>query len=229
VTPQRFHKLKAALERRQPDLTVLADGVHKSHNVAAVLRTCDAAGVLKMHAVVTGGAEFPRHEAISSGTRRWVEVVIHRRTQDAIRALKEDGWQLIAAQPGDGARDFRAVDYTRKVAIVLGAEREGLSEAGLRDADETISIPMLGLGASLNVSVAAALVLYEAQRQRQAAGLYERSRLDPLEAERTLFEWAYPQIARRCRELRRSYPRLGEDGRMLGNPLGALTRRGRST
>jgi tRNA (guanosine-2'-O-)-methyltransferase len=113
------------------------------------------------------------------------------------------------------------VDYTAKVAIVLGAELRGLSPPALEGADATIAIPMSGMVASLNVSVAAALILYEAQRQRAAAGLYERSRLDAKEYADRLFEWAYPQIAARCRRLRRDYPPLSEHGELLGNPLGS--------
>src|SRR5690606_28254282 len=120
---------------------------------------------------------------------------------------------------GPEARDFRDVDYTRKVAIVAGAELRGPSAAVLTNADAQIAIPMQGLGTSLNVSVATAVILFEAERQRVAAGLYETSRLPREEIGRTLFEWSYPDIARRCRELKRPYPPLDDEGMMLTNPL----------
>ena len=120
---------------------------------------------------------------------------------------------------GEKTRDYRDVDYTAKVAIMVGAELVGLSDAAVAAADEHIAIPMHGLGTSLNVSVAVGVILLEAERQRLAAGLYERSRLTPEERERTLFEWSYPDIAERCRQHGRPYPPLKADGTLASNPL----------
>ena len=217
MTPQRFHKLKAVLARRQPDLTVLADDVHKSHNISAVLRTCDAVGVHRLHAVSPSG-ELRRHHMVSSGSRRWVDIVIHPSVGAAVAALRAQDWRLVAAHPG-ALTDYRAVDYTRKTAVVLGAELDGLAPRLLEAADDTVAIPMEGMVASLNVSVAAALILYEAQRQRRAAGLYAASRLPAAEYRATLFEWAYPEIAARCRGRGIAYPALTDDGLLTENPL----------
>lgn len=218
MTPERFDKLKAVLDRRQPDLTILADDVHKSHNIAAVLRTCDAVGVHRVHAVSPGG-EIRRHHMVSGGSRRWVDLVVHSNAEQALTALREAGWRLIAAHPGESSRDYRDVDYTDKLAVLLGAELDGLTPHLVKAADETIAIPMEGMVASLNVSVAAALILYEAQRQRRAAGLYQSSRLPTDEYTTTLFEWAYPEIAERCRKRGISYPTLKEDGSLAENPF----------
>jgi len=218
MTPARFHRLKATLTRRQPDLTVLAADVHKSHNISAVLRTCDATGIYRMHAVSPGG-EIRRHHMVSGGSKRWVDIRIHDGLEEAIRALRGDGWRLVAAHPSDDARSFREVDYTKKIAIVLGSELEGLSAEAVSAADETIALPMEGMVASVNVSVAAAVILYEAQRQRQAAGMFDESRLESGEFDTTLFEWAYPDIAERCRTRGLSYPGLTDDGVMMTNPL----------
>ncbi len=218
MTPERFAKLKQALARRQPDLTVLADGVHKPHNVSAILRTCDAVGIHRLHAISPDGT-IRRHHMMAGGSRRWVEVVTHSSVADAATGLGTNGWQLAAAHAEHGARDYRDVDYTGKIAIILGAELYGPSEQALDQADFCIRIPMHGLVESLNVSVAAAVILFEAERQRREAGLYDRSRLDPKEFESTLFEWAYPDIARRCRARDLPYPPLADDGALLGNPL----------
>jgi tRNA (guanosine-2'-O-)-methyltransferase len=94
-----------------------------------------------------------------------------------------------------------------------------LSDAAVAAADEHIAIPMHGLGTSLNVSVAVGIILLEAERQRLAAGLYAKSRMTPEERERTLFEWSYPDIAERCRQLGRPYPPLRADGGLAANPL----------
>ena len=121
MTPERFEKLKAVLHRRQPDLTVLADDVHKSHNIAAVLRTCDAVGIYQVHAVSPRG-EMRRHHMVSGGSKRWVDMVIHAEVSQAVKALRKEGWQLIAAHPGEGSLDYRDVDYTNKLAVLLGAD-----------------------------------------------------------------------------------------------------------
>lgn len=218
MTPERFAKLQRALHRRQPDLTVLTDNVHKPHNISAILRTCDAVGVHRLHAVSPGG-EVRRHHMIAGGSKRWVDVVVHADSQSGVAALEEAGWRLILAHEGAGSRDFRDVDYTERVAIVLGAELHGPTAAARAAADVAVAIPMQGLVESLNVSVAAAVILFEAQRQRREAGLYDTCRLDDDERRRTLFEWAHPDIARRCRELGRAYPPLDDDGSLLANPL----------
>lgn len=220
MTPERFRKLRDVLRRRQPDLTVLADGVHKPHNVSAILRTCDAVGIHSAHAVSPSGA-LKRHHMMSGGTRRFVELTVHRSTAAGIDHLRAHGWRIVVAHASRDAIDFRDLDFTAQVAVVLGAELHGPSDAALAHADATIAIPMQGMVESLNVSVAAAVVLFEAARQREAAGMYDASRLDAETFERTLFEWAYPDIARRCRELGRAYAALDEDGTLLENPLAA--------
>jgi tRNA (guanosine-2'-O-)-methyltransferase len=218
MTPERFAKLQRALDRRQPDLTVFMDAVNKSHNISAIIRTADAVGVQRLHAISENGS-MHRHHMISGGAKHWVGVTLHRSTRAALAALRGEGWRLVAAHLGEKTRDYRDMDYTAKVAIMVGAELHGLSDTAVAAADDHIAIPMHGLGASLNVSVVVGVILLEAERQRLAAGLYERSRLTPEEREGTLFEWSYPEIAERCRQLGRPYPKLTADGALAANPL----------
>jgi len=218
MTPERFAKLQRALDRRQPDLTVLMDSVNKSHNVSAILRTADAVGLQRIHAISTHAA-LRRHHMVAGGAKNWVALTLHASTEAALATLRTEGWTFVAAEGGPGARDFREVDYTAKVALIVGAELIGLSPAARAAADVRVAIPMQGLGTSLNVSVAAGVILLEAERQRLAAGLYDESRLTPAERERTLFEWCYPAVAERCRQLGRAYPALRADGLMASNPL----------
>jgi tRNA (guanosine-2'-O-)-methyltransferase len=112
--------------------------------------------------------------------------------------------------------DFREVDYTLPTAVLLGAELFGVSAGALEEADVRIGIPMMGMARSLNVSVAAALVLYEAQRQREKAGLYDRCRLDAPRQAALLFEWTHPKLARTLRETGQTYPELDESGDIRG-------------
>lgn len=218
MTPERFAKLKRALDRRQPDLTVLLDAVNKPRNVSAIIRTADAVGLLRIHALSLSGG-MRRHHGIAGGAKHWVGVDLHRSSEAAVAALRAEGWRIVVADAVPGARDYREVDYTARVALAFGAELRGVSQPVLDAADERVAILMHGLGTSVNVSVAAGVILFEAARQRAAAGFYERCRLSCEQYERTLFEWSYPEVAARCRELGRPYPALRPDGLMATNPL----------
>jgi tRNA (guanosine-2'-O-)-methyltransferase len=218
MTPERFARLKQVLLRRQHDLTVLADEVHKEHNVSAILRTCDAVGIARLHAVATDST-FRRHHMVAGGSKRWVELRLHADAAEAYSEFRSARMQVLTAHAADDAIDFREVDFTRPTALVLGAELTGPSAFAIENADYAVKIPMHGLVESLNVSVAAAVILFEAERQRSAAGLYSRPPPDSAKFDQTLFEWAHPDIARRCRELGREYPPLTDDGDLASNPF----------
>lgn len=219
MTPQRFALLNAVLDRRQPDLTVLLDDVHKAHNLAAIVRTCDAVGVLEAHAVSPGG-EVRQHHHRAGGSGKWVEIAVHPGIDQACDALEAEGFAIVAAHFSDRAVDYRTVDYTRPTAVLLGAEKRGVAPRAAARAHAHVTIPMHGQVASLNVSVAAAVILFEAERQRAAAGLYARPRLAQDRRQRLLFEWAYPRLAEWCRRRGRPYPALDEQGALAGDPRG---------
>jgi tRNA (guanosine-2'-O-)-methyltransferase len=216
MTPQRFQKLRRVLDNRQPDLTVLLDNVHKPHNFSAILRSCDAVGVLQAHAVWEDLELRPNH-LTSGGTAKWVGIRTHSDIYAAAAELRELGFHLVAAHPEGNAQDYREIDYTRPTALVLGAELQGLGNAALECADTRVRVPMMGMVESLNVSVAAATILFEAQRQRSNANLYAESRLEPAVYEKMLFEWAHPVVARYCRRYAIEYPDLNEDGDIVGS------------
>jgi tRNA (guanosine-2'-O-)-methyltransferase len=144
---------------------------------------------------------------------------LHEDLPGAVGRLRDEGFRILAAHLSSSARDYRDIDYTAPVAILLGSELAGVSQSAAELADEHIYIPMRGMVDSLNVSVANALILYEAARQREAAGLYASSRLPEDEFRQRLFEWCYPDIARRCREYGVAYPELDDDGYFCDNPL----------
>ena len=214
MTPERYAKLSAVLDRRQPDLTVLAEDVHKSHNISAIVRNCDAVGVMHLHAVSPGG-EFARHHMISGGSRKWIRTETHRDVSAAIAELRGNGFSVVAAHLSPTAIDYRQYDYTRPTAILLGSELMGVSDRAAALVDQHLVIPMRGHVASLNVSVAAAILLYEAARQREAAGLYATSRLDEATRATLLFEWCYPTVARHCKARGIPYPELDAEGFMM--------------
>jgi tRNA (guanosine-2'-O-)-methyltransferase len=217
MTPERFARLRAVLSRRQPDLTVLMESVNKSHNFSAILRSCDAVGALEAH-VVPPSRAVDVHNATSGGSAKWIDVHTHDQVRTAVDVLHARGFTILAAHTEGGARDYRSVDLTAPTAFMMGAELYGISDEGLALADARVVIPMAGMVRSLNVSVASALLLFEAKRQRDRAGLYRRSRLDPETFASRLFEWAYPELAERCRSAGVPYPALDDDGALLERP-----------
>lgn len=192
--------------------------VNKVHNLSAILRNCDAVGVLEVHAVPPDEGLTLHHDA-SGGTAKWMKVHRHPGISAAVERLRQRNFRIVAADAGEGAVDYRELDYTEPTALLMGAELYGVSPEARGLADVQAAIPMMGMARSLNVSVAASLLLYEAYRQRARAGFYDESRLRPEEYRRVLFEWAYPRFARRYREAGIAYPPLGDDGEILGPPV----------
>ena len=211
MTPERFEKLRRVLARRQPDLTVLLENVHKPHNFAAVLRTADAVGLFEAHAIIPD-RKLRTSLVSAGGSDKWIHVELHPTIEEAAEALRDRELRLLCAHPVAEAIDYREIDFTLPTAVLFGQEKDGLTATARELVDELITIPMVGFVESLNVSVAAAVILFEAHRQRLAAGLYDEIRLDPEVYGRTLFEWAHPKLADYCRRHGLPYPPLGEDG-----------------
>jgi len=216
MTPDRLERINTMLDKRQPDLTVCMEGLHKSHNLAAVVRTCDAIGISDVHAVwkseeaeVRGGS--------AAGSQNWIDVHNYHKTADAIAALKAQGMQVLVTNLSDTAVNFTEIDYTKPTAIILGQEKFGTSEEALKLADQHIVIPMVGMVQSLNVSVACSVVLYEAQRQRAAAGMYDKARLSNERRQRTLFEGGHPIFAEACQRKGLPYPEIDEAGQIVAD------------
>ena len=223
MTERRFRRLMDVLARRQPDLTILAEAVHKPHNLSAMLRSCDAVGIPVVHAV-RGSGEVPTYQATSASAEKWVALEVHDDFDLAIDGLREKGMQVLAAHLSDDAVDYREPDYTRPTCIIFGNERDGVSPRAAAVADQHIIIPMLGVVESLNVSVAAAVILFEAQRQRSAAGLYDTSRLDPDERRELAVRWLHPREAAMLDERGLPMPALTEDGELPADVVSLLSR-----
>ncbi len=206
------------LATRQPDLTVCLEQVHKPHNVSAIIRTADAVGVHQVHAVWPT-TRMRTLVSSAAGSNSWVSVKTHRTIGDAVGHLKAQGMQILATNLSARAVDFREVDYTRPTCVLLGQEKTGITEEALALADQDIVIPMIGMVQSLNVSVASALILYEAQRQRQNAGLYRRdnSMLDEEEQQRLLFEGGYPVLANVAKRKGLPRPQIDEQGQVIAS------------
>lgn len=206
------------LATRQPDLTVCLEEVHKPHNVSAIIRTADAVGIHQIHAIWPTPAMYTRLSA-AAGSNSWVQVKTHSHITDAITHLKSQGMQILATHLSDKAVDFREIDYTRPTCILMGQEKTGISKEALAMADKDIIIPMIGMVQSLNVSVASALILYEAQLQRQNAGMYQRTQsvLSEAEQQRLLFEGGYPVLAQVAKRKGLPQPYIDEQGQVIAD------------
>lgn len=212
MTPQRLEKIKTVLNRRQTDLTVIMENVHKPQNMAAIARTCDAVGIPEIHVVQNVRRRSFLNAKSAGGCKRWIKTISHKTIDSVYTRLRDQGFRILAAHFTDDAESFRTIDYTVPTAIVVGSELEGMSSYASENADQRIIIPMMGMSQSLNVSVAAALILFEAQRQREEQGMYDNRSLD---IKQFPLDWAYPSLAKkfRCRHL--PLPEIDEEGNII--------------
>jgi tRNA (guanosine-2'-O-)-methyltransferase len=217
MTPERYSKLKRTLDLRQPDLTLLTEQIHKPRNIAALVRTSDAVGIHELNMVWPWGKHRP-YSGTAMGSDRWVDIVRHESMSEAIDQLQAKKYKVYAAHLSDSAVDYREVDYTAPCAILMGNEKQGVTEASAEKVDQHIVIPMMGMVESFNVSVAAAIILAEAQRQRALVGAYDKPRLDSDTYQKTFFRWAHPQVAKYCHQHDLPYPEVNEDDGEIINP-----------
>jgi tRNA (guanosine-2'-O-)-methyltransferase len=192
-TTRRQERVRGVLSRRQPDLTVVLENVHDPHNVSAILRSCDAVGVLTAHAVYSieeapDGA-FARQTSASAA--KWIEVERYPSIAACYESLRRQGFRILATAIGPNAQSLFSFDLTQPTALVLGNEMRGVSDEALSQADGAIKIPMAGMVQSLNVSVASAVCLYEAYRQRDAAGAYDSPKLSASQLETLEEDWLH--------------------------------------
>ena len=212
MSPERYQRIRQMLRMRQTDLTVCMEEVHKPHNVSAVVRSCDAVGIHQIHAVWDHKTRLRKGTAM--GSQNWVKTQSHDTIADAVTHLKSQNMQVLVTHLSEKAVDFREIDYTKPTAIILGQEKYGATDTAIEMADQDIVIPMVGMVQSLNVSVAAALVLYEAQRQRQESGMYDKQHLDEATCQRVLFEGGYPVLRKVCDRKGIPYPRIDDTGQI---------------
>lgn len=189
VTPERLNKMHWVLQRRQPTLRVVLEEIHNPRNISAIMRTCDSVGVQYVHVIYTGLKPLVLDKNISKGAHQWITMIQYTSTSECLSELKRAGYVIYCTHVDPTAKDYTDVDYSRPVAIVFGNEKRGVSEEALKWADERIVIPQMGFSNSLNVSAAVAVILYEAMRQRRAAGMYDEIAMSESEREEILHEW----------------------------------------
>lgn len=214
MTTERYQKVLTMLRKRQPDLTILAEDVHKPHNLSAMLRSCDAVGIAKVHATNPTGGIATFNET-SASAEKWVQVQVHQTVEAAIMTLRGQAMQLFAAHFSERAFDYRDVDYSKPTCILFGNEKWGVTQKAAELADAHVIIPMLGMVPSLNVSVATAIILFEAQRQRRVAGLYDVPRFSEPELSEQAFCLLHPKEAKFYKAKGQPFPPLHEDGSIV--------------
>ncbi len=190
MSERRLTKIERVLRWRQPGLTVVMENIHDPHNVSAILRTCDAAGVMEVQLVYTD-TEFPDiGKKSSASAKKWVERKRFKDIAECYSKLKKDGFTIYATRIGEESKTPYQLDFTRKAAVVFGNEHRGVSDEAAKLADGLVQIPMFGMIESLNVSVACAVLLYEAVRQRMDAGKYSSSSLSDPVLSKLVKSWA---------------------------------------
>lgn len=178
TTEIRNDRIVETLRHRQPDLTVVIENIHDPHNVSAIFRSCDAVGVPEVHLVYTT-EKFPKiGKKSSSSANKWVGKRKHNSIDECYAALRSEGFLIYATHLDDSSKSLYELDLTQKVAIVVGNEHRGVSEEASRSADLTFRIPQYGMIRSLNVSVATAVTLFEALRQRIQKNHYAHPKYD---------------------------------------------------
>jgi tRNA (guanosine-2'-O-)-methyltransferase len=188
-TPGRIEKVERVLSQRQADLRVVLEGVTIAHNASAVIRTCDAAGILYLDLIAPNPELLRFNEAISTRADKWLEIAVHPGPAACLEPLKKAGFEIVATHLGADAGPYTDADLAKPVALVFGSEAEGISDACLAYADKVVRIPMLGMVQSLNLSVSVAVMLYEALRQRAVKGSSDTSRLPAAEFARLRKQW----------------------------------------
>ena len=191
MTPERKEKLLNVLSKRQNDITVVLENVFDPHNISAVMRTCDAVGVQDIYILNT---KTPRHKKwgtrSSSSAAKWLTVHQFEQADECFKSLRQRYSTILTTHLGTDAVGLYELDLTKSVALVFGNEHSGVSEEIRALADGNFIIPQVGIIRSLNISVACAVTLYEAYRQKNKAGHYNQAGMDSVIKQGLLKEWS---------------------------------------
>jgi len=184
-----MEKITRVVNDRQHSLTVVLENIHDPHNVSAIFRTCDAVGINET-SLVYNYEKYPKiGKSSSASAYKWVGKNKFDAIDECYSKLREKGFKVYASILDKNAVDLYELDLTEKSAIVIGNEHRGISKEAADLADKTFYIPMHGMIQSLNVSVAAAVSIYEALRQRKIKGMYPSKDLPENEIEKIIDEW----------------------------------------
>lgn len=192
MTPERTNKLLSVLRKRQANLTVVLENVFDPHNISAVMRTCDAVGIQDIFILNT---RIPPHKEwgfrSSSSARKWVTVHQFTDAKNCFEEVKNKYDKILTTHLADESVSVYDIDFKQSIALVFGNETFGVSEDIRAFADGNFMIPQMGIIRSLNISVACAVCLYEAYRQKQEAGHYNTSSMSKERMGGLMTEWGF--------------------------------------
>lgn len=191
----REQKLRTVIRQSQPDLTVILENIFDPLNVSAVLRSCDAVGVREVFVVYTrqylGKRGLVLGKRTSAGTFKWIDVYVFEDLEECFRRVRERYGRILTTGLGAGSASVYELDLAQPTALLFGNEDEGVSPEAVALADGNFTIPQAGFAESLNISVACAVTLFEARRQRATQGFYDTNpRLNPTQQEQLFTRWA---------------------------------------
>jgi tRNA (guanosine-2'-O-)-methyltransferase len=190
MTPERYQRLKTVLDKRQFDLTVVLENVLDPHNISAVMRTCDAVGIQDIYILNTRIAPHKKFGAKSSSSAaKWLTIHTYTNAQTCFDHLKSKEFKVYTTHLAEDSVSLYQMDLTQKTALVFGNEHSGVSDEIRALADGNFLIPQVGIIKSLNISVACAVSLYEAQRQKKIAGHYDSPHIQEAPFTTLLNEW----------------------------------------
>lgn len=192
MTPERRERLLTVLRKRQPDLTVVLENVFDPHNISAVMRTCDAVGIQELYVLTN---KIPRHKKwgarSSSSAAKWLTVHQYEDAALCFADIRKKYEKIYTTHLSSDAVSLYEINFTGSVALVFGNEHAGVSEEIRAMADGNFLIPQMGIIQSLNISVACAVSIYEALRQKTNAGHYQQQRLEDGTFNTLLNEWGF--------------------------------------
>lgn len=170
LAPRRRRRIDAVVAQRLWSVTVVLEAPHDPHNAAAVLRSCEALGLLEVHIVPAAGS-FAFSRRVTQHADKWLNVYLHRSVEACLQSLGDAGFLCCAARPpplaGAAAASASSLPTGRPLALVFGNEHAGLSAAAAAACSHRFHLPMYGFGESLNLSVAAALAVATAVEERR--------------------------------------------------------------
>ena len=176
ILPGRAARFKEVISKRQGNLTVVLENVHDPHNIGAVLRSCDSVGIKEIFVIYSDPYLFRENLYLSpntaSGANRWIDVHFYTDIDLAMTHIQRNYDTILTTHLAEDSKDLYDLDLTQSVALMFGNERDGLSKEALAYSNGNFIIPQVGMVQSLNISVACAVTLYEALRQRQKANMY---------------------------------------------------------
>ncbi len=192
MTPEREARIREVVACRQPNLTVVLENVHDPHNIGAVLRSCDSVGIQEIFVLYTEPQldqdTLTIGQNSSSGATKWIDIHYYRDAESCFAHVKKQYDLVYATHLGKESKSLYELDLSRSVALVFGNEKDGVSNSSFQYIDGNFAIPQVGMVKSLNISVACAVSLYEAYRQRAGKGYYTNNYLLNQKQQQNLFE-----------------------------------------